>query len=76
MIKVQLLQDESSHWYIVPNDEADVFSEMIDKMIENDYDIDYINSFDNKFSKYRTGGSLNNYQLFLSEEEMKKLTKQ
>ena len=71
MIPVTILQDESSHWYIVPNSETSDFYRLNER-IEDDYE-DY-NAINETFSKYRTGGDINNYQLFISEAELKSMT--
>jgi hypothetical protein len=66
MIAVQALQDESSHWYLVPNDEVGEFNRLSNIIIEYDSeDYDTIEEFEKLFSKYRTGGDLNNVQLYV-----------
>ena len=59
MIKVKATQDEDGHWYVLPNEVVDDF----DKDGQNE---DFVDSgdFDNKYNKYRTGGDLNNIQLY------------
>jgi len=59
MKKVQAVQDESSHWYVIPN-------ELIDEFSDDQEDIKMIDSgkFDEKWGKYRTGGDLNLIQLY------------
>ena len=59
MIKVKATQDENGHWYVLPNEVVDDF----DKDGQNE---DFVDSgdFDNKYNKYRTGGDLNNIQLY------------
>jgi hypothetical protein len=65
-IPVKILQDDSSHNYIVPNDLAQDFDDLC-------YNEDKWDKFEDKFSKYMTGGSPNNYQLYISQEELNKL---
>jgi len=59
MIKVKAVQDENGHWYVLPNDVVAEF----EKDGQNE---DFVDSgdFDNKYNKYRTGGDLNNTQLY------------
>lgn len=79
-IQVKILQDESSHWYIVPSDLEDEFF-LLSRMAEEGPSLDcmytyqdFIQQFEDKFAKYRTGGDVNNYQLFISQDELKRLT--
>ena len=79
MIEVKLYQDESSDWYIVPNSVYDEMSDLEEQILEeveeySDKWYDLIELFTTKYGKYRTGGSLNNYQLHISEETLKELT--
>ena len=59
MIKVKATQAENGHWYVLPNEVVEDF----DKDEQNE---DFVDSgkFDNKYNKYRTGGDLNNIQLY------------
>lgn len=59
MEKVKVIQDESGHWYVIPNDLLDEFAE--DE--ENESMVDS-GKFDEKWDKYRTGGDLNLVQLW------------
>ena len=62
MIKVQALEDDSGHWYLVPNHLADTF--MSDLYSGDD---DFLDSgrFDEIYGQYRTGGDLNTKQLYV-----------
>ena len=62
--KVKAIQDESSHWYVLPNDLLDDFH----KDEENE---DFIDSggFDEKYGRFRTGGGLNLVQLYAKIKE-------
>ena len=62
MIKVKALQDDSSHWYIIPNELVNQFRQDL----ENEDMIDY-GEFDSKYNQYKTSGDLNNIQLYISE---------
>lgn len=77
-VPISVKQDESSHWYIVPESELAEFSAAMESIYEAEaYSDDWeclVSVFEYKFDKYRTGGDLNNYQLFISEEELKNLT--
>ena len=59
MIKVKAVSDESGHWYVIPNYLDDEF----DKDVQ-DADFGDSGGFDDKYGKYRTGGALNNIQLY------------
>ena len=68
-IPVQIKSDEDGHNFIIPNEFDEEFSAAMEKgYLTDDY------SEAEKFQKYRIGGSVNNYQLFISESELKKLT--
>jgi hypothetical protein len=62
MIKVKCLRDESLHWYIVPNELENEFC----KDLANENMIDS-GGFDDKYGKFRTGGGLNNIQLYIKK---------
>lgn len=59
MQKVILVQDDSSHWYVIPS----YLHEEFYADVENE---DFVDSgrFDEKYGKFRTGGSPNNIQLY------------
>ena len=59
MIKVKAMTDDSGHWYVLPNELADSFG--FDLETEDLADSGY---FDTRYGKYRTGGDLNNIQLY------------
>ncbi len=59
LTKVKAVQDDSSHWYIIPNE----LEEQFDKDLEDESMADS-GEFDEKYGGYRTGGDLNNTQLF------------
>jgi hypothetical protein len=60
--KVEAVQDESSHWYVIPADMSNEFSVLHNKATDEDYDAQ--EEFIEKFDQYRTGGDLNNIQLY------------
>lgn len=62
--KVKAISDDDGHWYVVPDDLANEFR-MLLRRIYADVD-DYVlqNDFNAKFGRYRTGGDLNNIQLY------------
>ena len=65
-IPVKPVQDEDGHWYIIPNNEIEEFHEILEKLINTDYnDMDLLDEFDDKFDKYKTGGDLNLKQLYI-----------
>ena len=59
MYKVKVTQDESGHWYVLPN-------ERLDRFHEDGEDEDFVDSgqFDDTYGKYRTGGDINLVQLY------------
>ena len=71
-IKVIATKDESSHWYLIPINKIDRFNErtiIIMRLLEADHEAaeDEINKFEKEFGLYRTGGDLNNVQLYIKE---------
>ncbi len=62
MKAVKVVQDESSHWYIMPNELAEEFHALASAI---DYTALDEKIFEEKFSKYRTGGDINNVQLYI-----------
>lgn len=61
--RVVAVQDESSHWYVIPKSlEKDFYKlqEQIDESWEE---------FEEKFSQYMTGGDLNLIELYIKEDE-------
>ena len=70
MQAVRALQDDSGHWYLIPNEWENTFNSMLENCYDGDFD-DYDDSFeefDNLFGQYRTGGDLNLVQLYIDEE--------
>lgn len=59
MQKVKATQDESGHWYVLPNEMTAQFH--IDETNEEFVDS---GGFDDKYGQYRTGGDLNLIQLY------------
>ena len=57
--KVKAVQDDSCHWYVLPIELVDDFY----KELSDEFLVDS-GLFDERFGKYRTGGDLNNIQLF------------
>lgn len=62
--KVKAVQDESSHWYVIPIELSDKFRELTQFDIDEEDNYENEKKFDEIFSKYRTGGSVNNIQLY------------
>ena len=67
MIKVNALQDDSGHWYIVPNESKEDFLRDLEYCIENEDDYDAFEDFDMNYGKYRTNGDINNVQLYIKQ---------
>lgn len=57
--KVIAIQDDSCHWYIIPN-------ELLNDFNKDSQNEDFIDSggFGKKYGKYMTGGDLNLIQLY------------
>ena len=66
MIKVKTIQDDSSHWYLIPNEEEDRFYELLEASY-NDYEAQ--DEFEIRYARYRTGGDLNLKQLYIKDGE-------
>jgi hypothetical protein len=60
--KVVAIQDDSSHWYIIPAEMRKEFRRL-EELASNDDDA-ALDEFIDKFNKYRTGGDVNNVQLY------------
>ena len=57
--KVKAVQDDSGHWYVIPDELYDQF----DKDLENE-DMANSGDFDDLYGMYRTGGGINLVQLY------------
>lgn len=55
--RVSIVQDDSSHWYVIPYEDHDEFQRLVEK--EEDEQ-----EFNDKFSQYSTGGCLSNIKLY------------
>lgn len=58
--KVVAVRDNDAHWYVIPLSKHEEFNNLLREAEEND---DYY-KFEDEFSNYRTGGDLNNIQLY------------
>ena len=57
--KVKAVQDNDSHWYIIPNYLIEEFeSDLLNE------DLQESGEFGEKYEQYRTNGDLNNIQLY------------
>lgn len=63
---VKVLQDESSHWYVIPITKYERWLELQNQIdaAGNPWKEQLYMDFEVEFNKYRTGGDLNNIQLF------------
>lgn len=59
-IKVNATQDDSGHWYLVPNELIDAFNKDME-----DEELGESGGFGDKWDEYRTGGDLNLTQLWI-----------
>lgn len=63
MKRVKAVQDDSCHWYVIPLEKSDRFYSLLDTFsLTEDYGM--LNKFEDEFGKYRTGGDLNNIELY------------
>ena len=57
--KVKAVQDNDSHWYIIPNYLLEEFeSDLLNEELQES------GEFSEKYDQYRTNGDLNNIQLY------------
>lgn len=63
MKKVKAVKDYSGHWYVIPNELVAEFYSLCSKCYNGNEDS--CSEVDNKFGGYRTGGDLNNIQLYI-----------
>jgi hypothetical protein len=69
MKKVNAVQDNDYHWYIVPNYLVEDFHELCERMsIENEFTSKVEEIFTEKFSEFATGGDLNLIQLYITDD--------
>lgn len=66
VLKVKAIQDESGHWYIIPNEVVAEFRK--DELNEGMCDS---GKFYNKWGIFMTGGDLNLVQLYVKKEQFK-----
>lgn len=59
MKRVYAVQDDSSHWYVIPFELKDLFFAELENGEQDEWD-----HFEELFSQYRTGGDLNNIELY------------
>ena len=62
-IKVKITQDEEGHWYIIPNNLLAEFHSLLDMSRNNEEGAEEM--FIDTFEIYRTGGDINNIQLYI-----------
>jgi hypothetical protein len=62
--KVRAVRDDSSHWYVIPEEQAEAFYHDID----TSRSLKFLD-FDERWGKYRTGGDVNNVQLYADLDE-------
>jgi len=65
MIPVIAKQDESGHWYLIPNELDENFIQLYNEAEDGSTSAE--DEFIEIFSKYRTGGDINNKQLYIEE---------
>lgn len=60
--KVHAIKDDSGHWYVIPTELAVEFHNLLNGGERTEEE------FIEKFSRYMTGGDLNNIQLYAVEK--------
>lgn len=72
LIQVVVVQDESSHWYVIPIELESEFYRLMDiyDLVES-----APMSFDLLFQQYRTNGSPNNFKLYAQTDNNGNLIK-
>jgi len=61
--RAKAIQDDSSHWYVIPSELEKEFRQLLEGGEEAE------NLFIEKFSQYMTGGDVNRKQLYAEFEE-------
>ena len=61
--QVAAVQDESSHWYVIPIELKEQFFDMLETY-SNTESNEVLEQFEDFFTNYRTGGDLNNIKLY------------
>lgn len=64
LIKVKAVQDDSGHWYIIPEGLMSKFNKDVDEEVED---------FDTLWGKFRTMGDINNIQLWADSNDLDRL---
>lgn len=64
MRKVKAVQDDSCHWYLIPNELYNEFKKDMQEFLDGD-ELTAGMDFDTKWGQYRTNGDLNLIQLFI-----------
>ena len=57
--KAKAIKDDSGHWYVIPSELQESFNKDLE-----DEEMTDSGEFDKKYGQYRTGGDLNNVQLY------------
>lgn len=66
--QVEALQDDSCHWYVIPTTMRPKW-DRLNEIMDGDNQLDFEEAeakFIETFDQYRTGGDLNNIQLYAS----------
>lgn len=67
MKKVYAVQDDASHWYLIPIEEMSNFRTLLE-LCEQGYK-EAEKEFNDKFSSCMTGGDINNVQLYIESSD-------
>lgn len=67
--RVVAVQDESSHWYVIPYELKNDFYAEQDTEQDTAQETEDWNAFEDKFGEYMTGGDLNLTELYIKDGE-------
>jgi hypothetical protein len=59
MIKVYAVKDDEGHWYVIPFEMKEEWHSDFDGLSDENWE-----EWEDKYVKYKTGGDLNNIQLY------------
>lgn len=65
MKKVKAVEDGDGHWYVIPNELLGTFQNYMNSLDFESEDYELIDKFEEEFGQYKTGGDLNNTQLYV-----------
>jgi len=58
--RVSVESDDDGHWYVIPHSKVEQFQKMLSEGEEDEW-----SEFEENFGEYRTGGDINNIELYV-----------